>query len=139
LKEDKSNTKLQYPAERASAEKFPGKEGEWKNQDREITPISLSLFYQWRARERNGHMLRAHVKKTLHQEPRVKSKDLFRRKIHFRENAHYNFLENLKLFMFEKKNCNQRSNELRWLVRVGMFSQNECLLQNTLEISRMKI
>jgi len=36
-------------------------------------------------------------------------------------------------------NVKQRSNELRWLVRVGMFSQNECLLQNSLEISCMKI
>jgi len=36
-------------------------------------------------------------------------------------------------------NVNQRSRELRWLVRVGMFSQNECLLKNTLVVSCMKI
>jgi len=31
-------------------------------------------------------------------------------------------------------NVNQLSKEIRWLVRVGMFSQNECLVKNTLAV-----
>jgi len=37
---------IQYSNTRASAEKFPGEEGQWKNQDREIALISLLLLYQ---------------------------------------------------------------------------------------------
>jgi len=61
---------------RASVEKVPGR-GVNENQDRETVPISLLLLYQWRVRGRNGHMTRAHLKGTLHQEPRVKIKTFF--------------------------------------------------------------
>jgi len=43
---DLEKKNLESPVKRASAEKFSG--GQWKNQDREIAPISLSLYYQWR-------------------------------------------------------------------------------------------
>jgi len=36
-------------------------------------------------------------------------------------------------------NINLRGKELRWLVKVGMFSQSECLLKNTSAVSSMKI
>jgi len=36
-------------------------------------------------------------------------------------------------------NVNQRSKELRWLVRVGMFSENDCLLKNVLAVWCVKI
>jgi len=57
---------------RASAEKFS--RGRDKHQDREIAPISLPPFYQWRVRGRTGHAPKAHLKGTLHQEHRVKVK-----------------------------------------------------------------
>jgi len=62
-----------------------GGRGQRKHQDREIASISLPLFYQWRVRGRTGHAPRAHLKGTLHQEPRVKSEDLFMEKYPFRE------------------------------------------------------
>jgi len=36
-------------------------------------------------------------------------------------------------------NVNQFSKEIRWLVRVGMLSQNECLVKNSLAVSCVKI
>jgi len=68
------NEKLVVSA-RVSAERFSGGEV-MKRQDREIAPISLPPFYQWRGQEGHwampsGHALSAHLKGTLHQEPRV--------------------------------------------------------------------
>jgi len=66
-----------------SAEKFTGGRGAKRHQDREIAPISLPPFYEWRVRGRTGHAFRAHFKETLHQEPCVKSEDLFMEKYPF--------------------------------------------------------
>jgi len=54
-----------------SAEKCPER-GQWKNQDREIAPISLPLFDQWRVRRRTGHTHRG----TLHQDLRASLKSV---------------------------------------------------------------
>jgi len=40
---------------------------------REIAPISLPPFYQWRVRRCTGHAPGVHLKRTLHQKPHVKS------------------------------------------------------------------
>jgi len=45
-----------------------------KDKDREIAPMSLLLFYQWRVKGRTGHALRAYLKETQHQEPGEKCK-----------------------------------------------------------------
>jgi len=52
---------------------------QWKIQDRQIASISLYLLYQWRVRGRTGHTPtpKAHLKRMLHQEPRVKMKTFF--------------------------------------------------------------
>jgi len=52
------------------------KEWQKKYQNREIAPISLPQFHQWQVRERTGLAPKA-LKGTLHQEPRLKSEDLF--------------------------------------------------------------
>jgi len=67
---------------RLSAEKFSGEREQKEHQDREIAPIILSSFYQWRVKGRTGHTPRAHLKGTL---PRVKSEDLFMEKYPFLE------------------------------------------------------
>jgi len=59
--------KHQYPYSRASAEKIPVKQ--WKNQDRNIAPISLTPLYQWRIKGRNEHTPRALLKRTLLKSP----------------------------------------------------------------------
>jgi len=71
-----------------------------KHQDREIVPISLPPFYQWRVRGRTGYAPRAHLKGTLHQDPRVKMKTFSSRNTHFRKK--YQSLENFSLFSCEK-------------------------------------
>jgi len=77
-------------------------------------------------------MPRAHLKELLHQEPRVKIKDLFR--INSCVGKMPTFLENFRrknfvlVFLSLSLYVNQHNNEPRWLVSVGMFSQNECLL-----------
>jgi len=59
-----------------------------EKQDREIALIiSLPLFYQYRVRGSIGHTSRAHLKGTLHQESRVKNKDLILEIYSFRKNA----------------------------------------------------
>jgi len=46
--------------------KIFGRSGQKEHQDREIAPISLPSFYQWRVRGRTRHAPRAHLKGTLH-------------------------------------------------------------------------
>jgi len=58
--------------------------GQWKNQDREMAPVSLPLLDQWRIKGETRHTLKG----TLHQELRVKSEDLFLENTHFRKNAY---------------------------------------------------
>jgi len=73
---------------KVSAEKFSGGRGQKEQQDREIAPISLPPFYHWRVRGLTGHAHRAYFKGTLHQEPRIKSEDLFMEKYPFPENSY---------------------------------------------------
>jgi len=73
---------------RVSAKFFSGGRGQWKHRDREMAPISLPPFYQWRVRGRTGHAPRAHLKATVHQEPHVKSEDFFTKNNHFQKNAY---------------------------------------------------
>jgi len=63
--------------------KFSGEREQKEHHDRETAPISLPPFYQWRVRGRTGHAPWAYLKGTLHQEPRVKSEDLFMDKYPF--------------------------------------------------------
>jgi len=119
-----------------------GWRGQWKDQDREIASTSHPPFYQWRVSERTEHLSRAHLKGILNQEPHLKREDLIFGKMLI-------FLENFRPFSCKKTlypgpyltlitlplNFNQCSNELRRLVGVGMFSQKECLLKNTLSVS----
>jgi len=74
---------------RASVEKFLGM-GQWKNQDREITSISLPLHYPVaRIRGRTGPKVRTHLKVTQDQEPRVIIEDFFRRNTPFRKTTSF--------------------------------------------------
>jgi len=113
--------------------------------------ISFSLLCQWQVKRRNGHTLRAYLKETLHQEPIKKWRPFFgempiygKKCLPFQTiSGHFcakNLLLGFSLVLNHLLlNVNQRSEELRWLVRVGMFLHNECLLKNTLEVSRMKV
>jgi len=57
---------------KASAEKFPGGDRQ-KDLDREIAPISLPPFHQWRVIGCTGQASRAHhLKGTMHLELHVK-------------------------------------------------------------------
>jgi len=83
--------------------------GQWKNQDREIAPISLPLLlYQWRVKVRTGHTPRAHLEESLQSpqgsaaEPRIKIEGLFWRNAHFREND-YLFIKFQAIFVRKKK------------------------------------
>jgi len=69
--------------------KIFGGKGAKEHQDREIALINLPPFYQWRVRECTGHAPRAHLKGTLHQEPHIKSEDLFMEEHPFLENCLY--------------------------------------------------
>jgi len=70
---------------RVSAETFSGRREQKEHQGREIAPISLPPFYQLRVKGRTGYAPRAYLKGMLHQETRVKSKDLFTEKYKFSE------------------------------------------------------
>jgi len=65
--------------------------GQWKKPKPKNSTNKPPLLYQWRIRGRTGHKLRAHQKGTLHQEPHIKSEDLFLEKLPFSENAYAPF------------------------------------------------
>jgi len=86
-----------------------------------------------------------HLKGTLHHEPYVKSKDLSLEKHRFpgkrllfqKISGHFRakkiFYPGPYLVLIPLPlNANQSSKKLRWLVKVGMFSQNERFLKSTL-------
>jgi len=63
-----------------SREIFGGR-GQKEHQERKIASISLPPFYQWQVRRgRTGHLPRAHLNRTMHQEPRAKNEDIFMEK-----------------------------------------------------------
>jgi len=111
-----------------SAENFTEERRQKEHQDREIAPISFPPFHQWQVRRRTGHAPRNHLKGTLHQEPHIKSEDLFMEKRLFPEKCLS--WENFSPISCEKTlypgphlapplalNVDQRSRELRLLVK----------------------
>jgi len=124
------------------------------NQDRKIIPISLPPFYQWRVGWDTELAPSNHFKITLHQEPCIKSEDLFfgetfifGKMTTFSKNVRsfscektlYSGLQHLALIIPASYDINQLSKELRWLAGAEMFSQNECLVKNILAVSCVKI
>jgi len=108
-------------------------------------------IYQWRGRRRTAHAPRDHFKGMLYQKPRINVKNFEKhpfvgkflpfqkfQAIFVRKNlcpGPHLALSPLSL------NVNQRSKELWvwWLVSVGVFSQNQSLMKNTLAVSCLKI
>jgi len=99
----------------------------------------------------SGHAPRGWFQGNATKRAPQKSKDLSWRNIHFRKNA-YLFRKFQAIFLQKTLypghhlvlsllpfNVNQRSKELRWLVTVGVFSQKECLVKNTIVVSCVKI
>jgi len=86
-----------------------------------FTPVSVRQMltgpYQFWVRGRTGHAPRAHLKRTLHHEPRVKSEELFIEKYRFPEK--YLSFEKISAQFLAKKLCTQVLNHSRLLASIS--------------------
>jgi len=107
---------------------FQGRGGKWKNQDREIAPISLPLLISGELGAQWSYT-QAHLRRTLHQEPRVKLKTFFWetpisvKVLIFLENfrpfsCKKNFISRSPLSLNHPCLLTSTNKELRWLMRV---------------------